>query len=289
MDSQPQLLDDTSEQLNTPLEIASIFRGSGDDWPYQGDRVLGADRTLLVSWHLGSIANYHYWASGQGDEFVRTQAVKLREYSRPVVLRPWAEMNADWEECQPTHSSEPPKHFGGTHREFIAAWQRVVTIMRGEGTDNVTWAFNPTTDTYAETTDVEAIYPGDEFVDYIALDGYNWGTGNGLTWRSFADVYTEQYTRLTTIAPNKPMWIAEIGSSDPHSTSPTEQTISAPKGASKGAWWQDAIETIYRDFTRIEAIILFDAEKERDWRHDSSDIALQGLNMAIASTRITYS
>lgn len=285
MDANPVLLDDAEVRLDVPMEIASIFRGDGDDWPYPNDELLGENRTLLVSWYLGNIASYYYWSSGQGDEFVRAQAAKLRNYGRPVVLRPWAEMNGDWEDFQPTASQDSAKPFGGTHQEFIAAWRRVVTTMRGEGANNVQWAFNPTTDTYAETTDIREVYPGDEFVDYTALDGYNWGDGKGLAWRSFADIYSEQYARLAEVAPGKPLWISEIGSSDPHSVSLAEQAIGVPQGVDKGAWWRDALTTIERDFPLVEAVVLFDAEKERDWRSDSSTIALQGLREAIATAR----
>ena len=283
MDADPALLGKTANQLGTPLRIASIFRGIDDMWPYPNDELLGRDRTLLVSWHLGDVANYATWANGENDNFVRNQAIQLRNYGQPIVLRPWAEMNGDWVDFQPTSADVPPKPFGGNYSEFISAWRHIVDIVRQEQATNVKWAFNPSTDTYPETTHVADIYPGDEYVDYLALDGYNWGDGHGLNWREFSDIYREQYGRLTALAPSKPVWIAEIGSSDPNSVSPSEQHISAPSSTDKGRWWQDAIASIRDDFPAIEALVLFDAEKERDWRHDSSIVALRGLRTAITN------
>ena len=285
MDANPYILNDLAATINTPLQIASIFRGAGDTWPYPNDELLGRDRTLLVSWHLSDIATYATWANGDNDEFVRNQAIRLRNYSGPVILRPWAEMNGDWVDFQPTATDTAPKPAGGTYDEFIAAWRHVVGVVREERALNVKWAFNPTTDTYSETTHVADIYPGDNYVDYLALDGYNWGDGQGLEWCTFSDIYREQYNRLTAVAPSKPLLVAEIGCSDPESDSLSEEGISAPAGATKGRWWLDSLSSIRNDFPAIEAIVLFDAEKERDWRHNSSVAALQGLRKAIMQVR----
>lgn len=282
MDADPSLLNQAADDLTVDLSIASIFRGIEDTWPYPNDAMLGDNRTLLVSWHLSDLADFAYWSKGKGDKVIRSQAKRIKNYGKPVVIRPWAEMNADWVDFQPKKRRIESGEHGGTYAEFIAAWRRVVTIMRSEGVSNVKWAFNPTTDTYAETTHPKYIYPGDEYVDYLALDGYNWGDGDGLTWRTFTDIYQEQYARLTAIAPTKPVWIAEIGSSDPESVSASEAAISAPAGASKSEWWINAVTSIKNEFPQIEAIVLFDAEKERDWRRNSSQTALDGLKAAIA-------
>ena len=282
MDANPALLDVTEEKLDTPLEIASVFRGPDDEWPYPADKELGKNRTLLVSWHLGEVACFSDVTHGMYDDFITQQAIRLKEYRHPVVIRPWAEMNADWVNFQPTNPTASPKDQGGTYDEFIEAWRHTVDITRKVGATTVGWAFNPTTDTYKETTPIEAIYPGDDYVDYLALDGYNWGDGDGLSWRSFDDIYSEQYTRLTALAPEKPIWLAEIGSSDPRSRSSAEKNIRAPRHADKGVWWNDALHAMKTDFPNIEATVFFDAEKERDWRVDSSHTALRGLRRAIA-------
>lgn len=144
-------------------------------------------------------------------------------------------MNGDWTDFQPTPAARVPKPHGGSYAQFIAAWRRVVTVFRQAGVRNVQWVFNPTTDTYPGTTDVRLIYPGSAYVDVLGLDGYNWGSGKGLQWRSFSEVYRVQYQRVVALDPNKPVWICEISSSDPRSVVGSEASISAPSIASKGA------------------------------------------------------
>jgi len=67
----------------------------------------------------------------------------------------------------------------GTPAEFIQAWRRVVTIFRSQGVRNAiytwqmtAWAFRaaPSDPRYAARW-----YPGDDYVDSVGADAYNWG------------------------------------------------------------------------------------------------------------------
>ena len=285
MDRDPRVLDRTASAVGRPMAIASVFRGRGDDpyWPYPSDRAMGATRTLLVAWSLEDYGNYAYWSSGRGDAVLRAKARTLRAYGRPVVLRPWAEMNADWVAHQPTAGAA--KSRGGSPAQFKAAWRRAVTIFRQERATNVRWAFNPTTDTYAGTTDVRTIYPGNDVVDILGLDGYNWGTTRtrNLGWRSFDNVYATQYQRLVALAPRKPVWICEISSADPASAGVSRVPVSAPSGRSKATWWRDAFARMRTGYRNVQAVVIFDVDKERNWRVASSSGSASGLRSAVAT------
>lgn len=67
----------------------------------------------------------------------------------------------------------------GTSAEFIQAWRRVVTVFRAQGVRNAiytwqmtAWAFraSPGDPRYAARW-----YPGDDYVDSVGADAYNWG------------------------------------------------------------------------------------------------------------------
>jgi len=278
MDSYPQNLNNLATLLRQPVSIASVFRGPGDIWPGPREAQIAASRTLLVAWYLDH-RSYGYWASSAARPELVTVARRVKAYGRVVVIRPWAEMNGDWQTFQPT--SRPTDGYATGYRAFIAAWRNVVTIFRAEGVTNVRWVFNPTTDTYAETTDVRRIWPGRAYVNVLGLDGYNWGTGGVFTWRSFASIYQTQYTRLVTLAPDVPLWICEVGCADPLSS---RNTVRAPTGQSKGRWWAEAAVATGR-MPALRAVVLFDVCKERDWRAQSSSSALTGLRGALTTIR----
>ncbi len=213
MDSNPALLNQFDQTIGEPTTVASIFRGYGEIFPSAADIALtnGGQRSLLVAWYL-DVDRFTGYTSGAHDAYLTQEADAVKAYNGVVYIRPWAEMNGDWQDFQPTASGSA--QFGGTPAEFIAAWQHVVNVFRTAGATNVRWVFNPTSDTYAETTDVATIWPGAGYVDVLGIDGYNWGNGGGLAWTAFTDIFYEQYTRLTALDATAPVWICEFGSKE---------------------------------------------------------------------------
>ena len=280
MDASPKRLNDLSTVLRQSLSIASVFRGPGDIWPGPVEVALAANRTLLVAWYLDN-HSFGYWASAAARPELVAVARRVKAYGRPVAIRPWAEMNGDWQSFQPTAS--PTDGYATGYLAFQAAWRNLVNVFRAQGVTNVRWVFNPTTDTYAETTDVRRIWPGRTYVDVLGLDGYNWGTGGIFTWRSFSDIYQTQYNRLVALAPDLPLWICEVGCADPLSS---RNVVTAPSGQTKALWWRDASVAMAR-MPAVRAVVLFDILKERDWRAQSSSSALTGLRGAMSTIK-TY-
>lgn len=50
--------------------------------------------------------------------------------------------------------------------------------------------------------------PGDDYVDWVCVDGYNWGNTDGGSWQSFADVFKDIYPKVAS--KNKPILIGEM-------------------------------------------------------------------------------
>src|SRR5205823_6909101 len=113
-------------------------------------------------------------------------------------------------------------HQCNTTASYIAMWRHVHDVFVEEGATNVRWVWSPNVD-YPGATPFEAMYPGDDYVDWVALDGYNWGGSNGYTpWRSFTGVFGASYFRLARLT-TKPLMIAEVGCVE----------VGAPLGLSK--------------------------------------------------------
>jgi hypothetical protein len=263
MDANPALLDTFDQTAGRATKIASVFRGYGEIFPGPADIALtaGGVRSLLVAWYL-NVDRFSGYTSGAHDSYLDQEAAAVRAYNGTVYIRPWAEMNADWVDFQPTTSGSA--QFGGTPAQFIAAWRHVVDRFRLDGVTNVRWVFNPTADTYVETTNVATIWPGTNYVDVLGMDGYNWGNGGILTWRSFYDIFSTQYDRLTALDASKPVWICEFGSKEP------KLNDGAPidPSHSKAQWYRNALAS--RAFSRVTTLVAFDANKERNWLIKSS-------------------
>jgi len=195
---------------------------------------------------------------GTHDAYIQSWATGLKGYGGPVLLRFGHEMNGTWYPWGTGVNSNTPA-------QYVQAWQHVRGIFAAIGATNVRWVWSP--NIIVGAVDFTSFFPGDGAVDWVGLDGYNWG-GRG-TWKSFAELFGPSYQRLTTLS-QKPVMVAEMAS--------------AEEGGNKGTWISDAYSTqIPTRFPRIQAVIWFNEHKERDWRIQSSPRARRAFADAVAS------
>lgn len=87
----------------------------------------------------------------------------------PVVFRPWHENTGNWFWWGAGNS---------TPEEYIDLWKRTRKIFDEKGVDNVVWAYSPDKGLTAE--DYLTTYPGDEYVDILGSDIYQFGGAEGV-------------------------------------------------------------------------------------------------------------
>ena len=146
---------------------------------------------------------------------------------------------------------------GNTAADYVAAWRHVVSIFRADGAANAEFVWAPNVDDGG--IPFTQYFPGDEWVDDVGLDGYNWGSAfesTGHKWLSLGDTFASSYATLTQLS-SKPVMITE--------------TASAEIGGDKASWIRRGfLNEIPQLFPRVTAVIWFDVQKESDWRVDSS-------------------
>ena len=101
-------------------------------------------------------------ADGSYDEYLRSYADSVRNFSDAVVIGFGHEMNANWYSWGYGHV--PPS-------TFIAAWRHLVTVFRQQGADNVTWLWTVQADGKG-TGPVASWWPGASYVTWVGVDGY---------------------------------------------------------------------------------------------------------------------
>ncbi|MFA5552065.1 MAG: glycosyl hydrolase [Trueperaceae bacterium] len=223
---------------------------SHDYDPIPVNDLLQHGRIPLVSWQsqVPSVADI---AAGLHDDYVRQWARQAAQAPGVLYVRPFPEMNGDW------------APWYGDPENLKLAWRRLVTLFREEGASNVKWVFSPnvTDEPRTEVNRMENYYPGTEYVDVLALDGYNWGsTRPYIGWQSFDQVFAGGYERITALGP-QPVWIPEVASTE--------------HGGDKAAWITDMLSST--TFDRLEAIVWFNEDKETDWRIESSHASAEAF------------
>lgn len=197
--------------------------------------------------------------SGRYDSYIRTWARDVALWNKPLYLRFAHEMNSNF---YPWGIGVN----GNTGEDYVAAWRHIHDIFAQEGATNVRWMWSPLADAPTDQGDLERMYPGDDYVDWLALDGYNWGT-EGLAlaeWRTVSKVFGPFYDQVVKIS-DRPVMIAEVAS--------------AEAGGSKADWIkQGLLEDVPTRLPRVQAVVWFSSNKLMDWRVNSSPEALEAYS-----------
>lgn len=235
-------VDQTSTKLGRPPRIHLKYYSWADDWTGNTTKAdLAAGRIPLVNWEPAKI-NFAKIADGSLDATILARANGAKALGKKFFLDFAAEMNGDeaWS--------------GNNPQLYVSAYRHIHEIFVAAGATNVIWAWCPNvTDTEGGNWTTMDYYPGDAYVDWTGVDGYNWGTRNG-GWQSFEHVFKNIYPLLA--AKKKPILIGEMASS--------------PAGGDKAKWIDQIIPTLRRSFPLIKGVVWFDINKEEDWRISSS-------------------
>ena len=203
---------------------------------------------------------------GEFDAYIREWAEGCAMVGGPIMLRPMHEMNGNWYPWNGFVNGNSPKL-------YIAAWRHVHDIFVEEGATNVTWVWsvNHTSGPDVAKNYPEVYYPGDAYVDWIGISGFNWGNSRpGLSWSSFTATYDASIEYLRRYG--KPMAICEFAS------------VETP--GDKAEWITDAYQRIRTEYPEIKAVIYYDnleqgVKGKQDWNVDSSPESLAAYTEAI--------
>lgn len=221
---------------------------------YGGVPMITWEPRLITTNTLEAIVNGDY------DSYITTFAQAAKNWGKLVYLRPAHEMNGNWYSWDGYHNG------GQTDgpANYIAAWKHIHDIFSNVGATNVKWVWSPNhQSTPAESWNEAAdYYPGHSYVDWIAFDGYNWGSGN---WKSFDQIFSAIYAVFGSYG--KSMMIAEFAS--------------AENGGSKDVWITDAFSEIENNYPLLKMFVWFNINKERDWRVESSTASSNAFNTAM--------
>ena len=127
----------------------------------------------------------------------------------------------------------------GTATDYIAAWRNIHAIFDAQGVSNVTWTWIGTAFGFTAKANLKATryYPGDDVVDVIGADGYNWYTCRPeaqLAWKTAAQIFGGFRTWVSTNHPTKPVIVTEFGSVE----DPADATRKAGWITDAAAWFK---------------------------------------------------
>lgn len=105
--------------------------------------------------------------SPQWDAYATQWATDAKAHGKPVVVRFAHEMNGDWYPWgERTAGNEPG--------DYVQVWRHLHDIFASVGATNVVWywSVNRIDQLPAAGKNVNSLYPGDDYVDWIGMSGY---------------------------------------------------------------------------------------------------------------------
>jgi autotransporter-associated beta strand protein len=206
---------------------------------------------VTQSFTLTSITNGIY------DSYITTWAIAAKNWGHPFFLRLAHEMNGNW---YPWGAGVN----GNTSAQYVQMWRHVHDIFTSVGVTNVTWVW--CVNFVNGLPAVNQFYPGDNYVDWISLDGYC----REPSTSDFSALAASTMTQLINVAPGKPIMVAETG---------CNQLV-----PNKSQWFLNAL-TNYLPIVqpRIKAWVYFNSTNSdgNDWRITSPASAVTGYQQGI--------
>ncbi len=214
----------------------------------------------------------------------------------------WLDGFKYWLSTYPTH--EQPKialrfahEFNGTWYPWgdkpdalKAAWRHLHSMFVRKGVSHaVDWVWNANNVDVDSYNDITRYYPGDDVVDWLSIDGYNFGSNYSFSsWKSFDETFSQQYVKMVENYPGKPIMIAEVSSAEPHNlpdAAKGQDGDDSDAFESKELWISDMMESIKVDYPAIKSIVWFNTNKELDWALNlEGNTGLTAYNNAVSDS-----
>ncbi|HEX6277003.1 MAG TPA: glycosyl hydrolase [Polyangiaceae bacterium] len=249
--------------LGRSIPIVHNFFGWTDNWTTRAQSDLQSGKIPLITWEPWNNSvgvPLDEIIGGTHDSMIQSRAQAARATGQKFFLRWGHEMNGNWYPWDGSHNGAN----ASATAKYVSAYRHIHDIFKNAGATNVLWVFCPNVDSVPGDSwnAWSNYYPGDAYVDWMGLDGYNWGTvQTGSSFQSFSTIVGRIYPGLA--AKGKPIMIPE--------------TASTEQGGDKAAWINGILPALQGSFPGIKAFSWFEMNKETDWRAESSTGARQAF------------
>ena len=223
------------------------------------------------------------WAcisEGHFDDHIIDMAQKVRDSGIPQFIFTFTHEPEDEIRCNANDDCM------GTAADYVAAWRHIVTLFRDHQANNVDFMWIVRDNIFGDTVPpgfptADQIYPGDDYIDWIAADAYNFSfrSGNEFNWRSLSEVAGEFYAWGSQRP--KPLAFGEWGTREEYFNPNND-------GTRKALWLDEASLWLRTQAPNIKAIMYFNLYVEGefnnpdefgnsgpDWTVDTTEKSLQ--------------
>ncbi len=184
-------------------------------------------------------------SSGEQDKVLRSFGRTIAKSGGTVMIRFAHEMNGNWYPWAGFHNGKSPA-------PYIEAWKRAHKVISSETDKKATllwiWSVNNKSVPSEAWNKPQNYYPGNEYVDIIGIDGYNWSSKHP---KSFDRIFHRSLIKLRELYPTKAFAITE--------------TASSGSDAYKANWIKNMFHSLDWKYNYVSFFVWFDHNKEENW------------------------
>jgi hypothetical protein len=160
--------------------------------------------------------------NGTFDNDLRAWCAGARNFRTRLIVEYGTEVNGEWFPWNGKWNGGgtktgygSPTQFDGPER-FRDAYRHIIQICRDEGAENVTWVFHVNDGDWPNVNwnRLENYYPGDAYIDWLAISSYGAQTPLDDWWPIFRTSMDDVYPRVAALSATKPIIVAEFGVTD---------------------------------------------------------------------------
>jgi len=205
-----------------------------------------------------SFASVAAIAAGDYDGYLRLYADSVRDFGHQIVIGFGHEMNGSWYSWG----------YGRTPAStFVAAWQHIVTVFRGEGADNVTWLWTIQADEPG-TGPIESWWPGPNYVTWVGIDGYYERPSD-----TFATVFAKTIDQVDAFT-NKPILLSETA------VTPRADQYANIHNLFQGMAQYKTLGLVWFDVAQSGSLI------RQNWRIEGNPVAQAAFRVGVADLKL---
>ncbi len=219
--------------------------------------VQAAGRLPLIMWDVdpgsGQVISLQNILRGEYDDYCRSWADAASQNGKPVLIHFLRQFN---QSVHPWSIAANQKRAS----EVSKAFRKVASVFRERDANNVRWVWGPYVfpSPAAAWNQWEDAYPGDSYVDFLALDGLDFGNESSTSLPlSFEQLFSSPVRRLRILARNKPILLTEVGT--------------ASVGVSRERWIREMANTLVGAFSNVRGLIWYNHAGGANWRMRKGD------------------
>jgi hypothetical protein len=242
-------LDNLEASLGRKMAIEHWYEPWGKVFPdWRENYNFSRGRIPMISWGKTYTNEINL---GYHDAYIRARADGIRSLGKPVFLRWFWEMDGNRN-----------TGYAGSPADYIAAWKRIRAIFAQQGATNVAWVWCPNASAF-EAGKAQTFYPGDEHVDWVCADGYNY---TNYPDSPAYDSFLEKFTAFNdwAVSRGKPAMAGEYGA-----------MYMGP--GERARWINEARQALKTRLTGMMAVVYFHSYAEYNWQLTSEPDAFDAF------------